>query len=74
MPARFREVLHAMKACGVTAYQRAGKGSHVVLSDGHGNAYALSLHNGDRSMLSDVYLRGICRTFGIDFATFRSKL
>jgi predicted RNA binding protein YcfA (HicA-like mRNA interferase family) len=74
MPARFREVMHAMKACGVTTYRRAGKGSHVVLADGKGNAYAVSLHNGDRTVISDVYLRGICRAFGIDFETFKSKL
>lgn len=64
-----------MKACGVAAYQkRPGKGSHVILADGNGNVYAVSLHNGDRTVLSDVYLRGMCRAFGVDFETFRAKL
>ncbi|HZL17698.1 MAG TPA: hypothetical protein VFG23_08130 [Polyangia bacterium] len=34
----------------------------------------VSPHNGDRTVISDVYLRGICRAFGIDFETFKSKL
>jgi len=39
-----------------------------------GNTYPLSLHNGDRTELSDVYLRGICEKFGLDQDDFRKKL
>jgi hypothetical protein len=45
----------------------------VVLCHGQ-KTYPVSLHNGDRTELSDVYIRGICRKFGIDYQTFRSKL
>ena len=74
MPARFREVVLALKLCGVEAMVRKGKGSHVVLRNAAGNTYPVSLHNGDRTELSDVYLRGICKKFGLDYAEFRKKL
>ena len=74
MPARFREVVLALKGCGVLALVRKGKGSHVILHDGGSKAYPVSLHNGEKTELSDVYIRGICRAFGIDFAEFKKKL
>lgn len=74
MPARFREILPALRACGIEGYLRTGKGSHCILYDGKNRAYTVTLHNGDKSEISDVYLRGICRAFGIDYKTFKSKL
>jgi hypothetical protein len=65
--------MQALVACGVLVKTRTGKGSHVVLCHGQ-KTYPVSLHNGDRTELSDVYIRGICRKFGIDYQTFRSKL
>lgn len=74
MPARFREVVQALKLCGVEVVTRKGKGSHVILRNAWGNTYPVSLHNGDKTELSDVYLRGICRKFSLDYDDFRKKL
>ncbi len=55
-------------------HERTGKGSHVVVDDGHGRVYTLPLHHGQQTELSDVYLRALCRALGIDYATFRKGL
>ncbi|MBI5479974.1 MAG: hypothetical protein HY906_14000 [Deltaproteobacteria bacterium] len=71
MPARFKRVAKALRKSGVQVVRRAGKGSHAVLDDGKGNLYTIPLTNGDRTELSDVYLRGLCRAFGLDFDAFK---
>lgn len=74
MPARFRAVVQALKSYAIEVRTRPGKGSHVILHGGGGLIYPVSLHNGDKTELSDVYVRGICRAFGIDYQEFKSKL
>jgi hypothetical protein len=74
MPARFREIAKALKRAGVAVVQRPGKGSHVVLRNASGSTYPLSLNNGDKTELSDVYIRSLCKRFGLDYDDFRKKL
>lgn len=55
--------------------QKPRKGSHwkaVRVEDG--KVYPLPAHNGLKTELSDIYLRGLCRCFGWDFAEFMSEL
>ena len=37
-------------------------------------SYRIPAHNGLKEEISDVYLRKLCKTFGLDFDTFRAKL
>ena len=50
--------------------ERAGKGSHVVLDDGKGHTYVLPLSHGEKTELSDVYVRALCRAFEIEYEDF----
>lgn len=50
-----------------------GKGSHATL-ECRGKCYVLPLHNGTKTELSDVYIRGLCRAFEIDEEEFRKYL
>jgi hypothetical protein len=50
--------------------ERAGKGSHVVLDDGKGHTYVLPLPHGEKTELSDVYVRALCRAFEIEYEDF----
>jgi hypothetical protein len=74
MPARFKRVAKALRKWGVQIERRAGKGSHAVLHDGQGNIYPIPLTNGDRTELDDVYLRGLCRAFGLEFEDFKRTI
>jgi hypothetical protein len=73
MPARFFKVALALKDFEIGCKTKKGKGSHALLVLG-GRVYPVSLHNGERTELSDVYVRGICRFFGLDYEEFKTKL
>jgi predicted RNA binding protein YcfA (HicA-like mRNA interferase family) len=72
MPARYWAVRRALRTLGIQ--ERQGKGSHVVLRDQRGRTYPVTLHNGEKSELTDVYIRGICRAFGLDYEEFKKLL
>jgi hypothetical protein len=74
MPARFWKVGRASKALGIESFSRGGKGSHVVLMNAAGKTYPVSLHYGPKTEISDVYLRGICRFFGVDYDELKRNL
>jgi predicted RNA binding protein YcfA (HicA-like mRNA interferase family) len=75
MPARYSRVVKALRKLGIKVTVRPGKGSHAIVDDGKGHTYTLPLHHGERTELSDVYLRALCRAFGIDdFEAFRRLL
>jgi hypothetical protein len=52
---------------------KPNSGSHWLLRSA-AVSYPLPLHNGLKSEVSDVYLKGLCRAFGIDFQVFRQYL
>ncbi len=74
MPARYKRVKKALRELRISVAERPGKGSHAVLDDGKGHAYTLPLHHGERTELSDVYLRALCRAFGVEFDELRRRL
>jgi len=73
LPARFRDIRRALLDYGITA-EPPSSGSHWKLRDATGKAYTLPCHNGDRTEISDVYLRALCRAFGLDWHEFMRKL
>lgn len=74
MPVRYTRLRAALGKLGIRLIERSGKGSHAVIDDGKGHSYSLPLHHGQKTELSDVYVRGLCRALGIDYDAFRRLL
>ena len=64
----------ALAKLGVRVSERSSRGSHIVVDDGKGHAYPLPLHHGEKTELSDVYVRGLCRALEIDYEELRKLL
>jgi hypothetical protein len=47
---------------------------HFHARNAKGELYTLPAHKGLKSEIDDVYLRGVCRTFGIDLAELKKRL
>lgn len=52
------------------------KGSHYKFSEpgSGGKTYPVPAHNGIRTDISDMYVRGLCRCFGWDYDQFKADL
>jgi hypothetical protein len=75
MPAKFWAIRRALRQYqDLKLEERAGKGSHMIVRDGRGRTYVLSLHRGEHTELSDVYVRGLCRAFDLNYEEFKRKL
>lgn len=72
MPARLRQIRSALERLGGSVEEPAS-GSHFKCRLGSG-MYPLSCHNGERTEVTDLYIRSLCRALGIDVAKFRSML
>ena len=70
MPARFRDIVRALRKLGITV-EEPRRGSHWKVTDAAGKSTVISAHSGLKSEISDVYVSVICRTFGLDEGAFR---
>jgi hypothetical protein len=73
LPARFRDIKRVLVSLGFTVVAPSS-GSHWKIRDKAGKVYPLPCPNGERSEISDVYLKGLCRTYGLDFSDFKGRL
>lgn len=73
MPARFRDIVRALRKLGVTVAEPR-RGSHWKLVDASGKSTVISVHGGMKSEISDIYISVICRTFGLEEGAFRGML
>lgn len=73
MPARFRDIKRVLAGYGISA-EPPSSGSHWKLRHPSGKMYTLPCPNAERSEVSDVYLRAMCRNLGLEFAEFMSRL
>ena len=75
MPARLRDLARVLRELGIAVEEPTG-GSHWKARrlDGTGRPYPLAAHNGPRSEITEPYLRGVCKHFGLDLAELRKKL
>jgi len=73
LPASFSDIKRAAQEFGIAA-EKPTRGSHWKLRDVTGKAYPLPCPNGERSELSDVYIKGLCRAFGLDLDDFKRRL
>lgn len=74
MPARFQDIKRVLLLAGIVAEPPRGGGSHWKLRDRDGKTYPIPCPNAERSEISDKYIRALCRTYGLDFEDFKSKL
>lgn len=72
MPARARDIARALKQFGVELIE-PGSGSHWKAVRGS-VVYTIPCHNGPKTEVSDVYIRGVCRAFELDYNAFRKHL
>lgn len=72
MPARARDLIRVLRKLGLTVEQPK-KGSHWKVTDGK-MTYPIPMHNAEQTELDDVYVRGVCRAFGLDEGALRKKL
>lgn len=72
MPARLRSIMRAAEKLGATTSEPTS-GSHWKIEK-DGKMYPIPAHNGERSEISDLYIRGMCRALGIDEKELRKLL
>jgi hypothetical protein len=73
MPARLRETIRACSKLGI-AVEQPNSGSHWKARNALGTLYTIPAHNGERTEISDTYVRGLCRSLGIDYDEMRRLL
>lgn len=72
MPARLTDIKRALSSMGVSIEPPNG-GSHYRASK-EGKMYPIPAHNGERSEIADVYIRGVCRAFDLNYEEFKKRL
>ncbi|GMV44040.1 MAG: hypothetical protein AMXMBFR64_57560 [Myxococcales bacterium] len=68
MPYRLRDVKRHLEARGVAVVEAGGR--HPYRAERDGKVYPIPAHNGLKSELADVFIRGVCRCFGLDQDAF----
>ena len=72
MPARLADLKRGLKSFSVEILTPHG-GSHWR-AERDGKTYPIPAHNGEKTMISDQYLRGVCRCFGLDLNELKHRL
>lgn len=72
MPAKLADIMRAAAALGVSC-SKPKSGSHWKFRNGE-TVYPVPAHNGEKSEISDVYIRALCRAFKLDEKKFRKNL
>lgn len=73
MPARLKDIVRAIEKFGGRV-EKPNKGSHWKAYSSTNKFYALPCHNGPKQELSDVYIKALCRAFGLDYDAFKKLL
>ena len=73
MPARLRDLARICVHFAVEI-EKPGSGSHWKSRSAGGAMYPIPAHNGDRTEISDKYIRGLCRAHGIDYDEMKRLL
>ena len=73
MPARLRDIVRALAELGV-AIEKPNRGSHFKALSASGRKYSIPAHNGEKTEISDEYIRGLCRFLGIDAKRLKDLL
>jgi hypothetical protein len=74
MPARLREIIAICEQLGVALEPPKGGGSHWKAKKDGFRTFPLPAHNGERTEISDHYIRALCRNFDLDFGEVKRLL
>ena len=66
MPARLRDIIRVCARLGIQV-EKPSSGSHWKTRSETGGMYPIPASNGERTEISDKYIRGMCRAHGIDY-------
>lgn len=72
MPARLRDIKRALTKRGIQVSEPSS-GSHWKATNGR-VSYTIPSHGGLKGEITDVYIRALCRAFGIDLEEFKRDL
>lgn len=72
MPARLSRIASVLRSYGVAVEKPSGSSHWKASRDGF--VYTIPAHNGEKTEIADIYIRGCCRAFEIDFKEFKGKL
>lgn len=72
MPARLNDIARALKEYGATIDEPSG-GSHFK-AHFKSKMYTIPAQSAMKTEISDVYIRRLCKEFGIDYKEFVKKL
>jgi len=72
MPARLSALKRALESMGLEVF-KPGSGSHWKVMRA-GKTYPIPAHNGEKTEISDLYIRGVCRCFELDPNELRKNL
>jgi len=72
MPARLREIIRICDRLGISV--GPGKGSHWKATRPGCRPFPIPAHNGERTEIPDEYIRGLCRTLGVDYDEMKRLL
>jgi hypothetical protein len=72
MPARLRDLKRVLGDFGIEL-TKPKAGSHWKATDGK-RLYPIPSHAGLKGEIQDVYIRGVCRAFGLDYAELKQRL
>jgi hypothetical protein len=73
LPARLTRLISAAAHFGITI-EKPSHGSHWKAKKPKCRTYPIPAHKGERTMISDRYLRGFCDNFGIELEDLQEKL
>ncbi len=73
MPYQLRKIKKRAKAFGLEL-EEPTSGAHWKLRRGSERPYPITAHSGLNAMVSDEYVLGLCRHFGIDRKEFLSGI
>jgi len=74
MGARLSDIRRAARSYQITI-EEPSSGSHwKARREGTGGCYPIPANNGDKTEISNVYIKGFCRFFDLDFEKFWAQL
>jgi hypothetical protein len=74
VPARLRDIERAAKLFGLEVLPPSGGHPWKARRPSDGKTYPVPAHNGLKTEIPNVYIRGLCKAFDLDEAQFRKLL
>ena len=73
MPAKFRDLIAVLRTIEGVTIDEPSSGTHWKIRH-NARTYPIPLHNGPRSEVSDVYIKGVARFLGIEAKALLNRI